>query len=84
MLAIYRKEINAFFSSLAGYMVIGTFLILLGLLLFVFPGSSLLEYNHATLDPLFDNAPLVFLILLPAPTAESTGVFPATDWDPIP
>lgn len=68
MLAIYRKEINAFFSSLAGYMVIGTFLILLGLLLFVFPGSSLLEYNHATLDPLFDNAPLVFLILLPALT----------------
>lgn len=68
MLAIYRKEINAFFSSLAGYMVLGTFLVLLGLLLFVFPGSSLLEYGQATLEPLFDNAPLLFLILLPALT----------------
>lgn len=71
MFAIYRKEINALFSSLAGYMAIGVFLLILGLLLFVFPESSILEYNHASLDPLFDNAPLVFLLLLPALTMRS-------------
>lgn len=71
MFAIYRKEVNAFFSSLAGYMAIGAFLLILGLLLFVFPQSSILEYNHATLEPLFDNAPLVFLLLLPALTMRS-------------
>jgi hypothetical protein len=38
MLAIFLKEINAFFSSLVGYLVIAVFLILLGLILFVFSG----------------------------------------------
>lgn len=71
MLAIFLKEINAFFSSLVGYLVIAVFLILLGLILFVFPESSLLEYNYATLEPLFENAPLVFLLLLPAITMRS-------------
>ena len=71
MLAIFLKEINAFFSSLVGYLVIAVFLILLGLILFVFPESSLLEYHYATLEPLFENAPLVFLLLLPAITMRS-------------
>ncbi len=71
MPAIFLKEINAFFSSLVGYLVIAVFLILLGLILFVFPESSLLEYNYATLEPLFENAPLVFLLLLPAITMRS-------------
>lgn len=71
MLAIYLKEIQTFFSSLIAYLVIGVFLLLLGLVLFVFPESSLLDYNYATLQPLFDNAPLVFLLLIPAITMRS-------------
>jgi ABC-2 type transport system permease protein len=71
MWSIYRKELNSFFSSLIGYMVIGVFLLVTGLVLFVFPDTSLLEYNYATLGPLFDLAPSVFLFLIPAITMRS-------------
>lgn len=68
MLAIFRKEINLFFSSLIGYIVVGVFLIILGLFLFVFPDTSLLNYGFASLDPLFDMAPNIFVFLIPAIT----------------
>jgi ABC-2 type transport system permease protein len=68
MFAIYKKEISAFFSSLIGYIVIGTFLTLLGLLLWVIPDYSLLESNYASLDAFFDLAPAVFMLLIPAVT----------------
>jgi ABC-2 type transport system permease protein len=68
MLTIFRKEIHAFFSSPIGYIAIGVFLVILGLFVFFFPDSSILEYNYSTLAPLFDTAPLVFLFLIPAVT----------------
>lgn len=71
MRSIFLKEINTFFSSLIGYIVIGVFLVLLGLVLFVFPDTSLLNYNYATLAPLFDMAPVIFLFLIPAITMGS-------------
>lgn len=71
MLSIFLKEINTFFSSLIGYIVIGVFLILLGLMMWVFPDTSLLEYNYATLDQLFTLAPMIFLFLIPAITMRS-------------
>ena len=39
--------------------------------MFVFPDTSLLEYNFATLDQLFDIAPMIFLFLIPAITMRS-------------
>jgi ABC-2 type transport system permease protein len=71
VLSIFLKEVNAFFSSLIGYIVIGTFLVLTGLVMFVFPESSILNYNYATLEQLFSNAPLIFLFLIPAITMRS-------------
>lgn len=71
MWSIFRKELNLFFSSLIGYIVIGVFLVFLGLVLFVFPDTSLLQYNFATLDPLFDLAPMILLFLIPAITMRS-------------
>jgi ABC-2 type transport system permease protein len=68
MLPIFFKEINSFFSSLIGYIVIGTFLVLMGLLLWVFPEFSILDNNYATLDTLFAVAPMVFTFLIPAVT----------------
>jgi ABC-2 type transport system permease protein len=53
MLPIFKKEINAFFSSLIGYIVIGVFLVLMGLLLWVFPEFSILDGAYANLDTLF-------------------------------
>lgn len=71
MLTIFFKEINTFFSSLIGYIVVAVFLVILGLIMFVFPDTSLLNYNYATLDQLFDIAPMVFIFLIPAVTMRS-------------
>ena len=71
MLTIFRKELNTFFSSLIGYIVVGVFLVIMGLVMFVFPDTSLLNYNYATLDQLFDIAPMVFAFLIPAVTMRS-------------
>ncbi|MEZ4986954.1 MAG: gliding motility-associated ABC transporter permease subunit GldF [Saprospiraceae bacterium] len=68
MISIFRKEINLFFSSLIGYIVVGVFLVVLGLFLFVFPDTSLLSHGFATLDPLFSMAPTIFIFLVPAVT----------------
>ncbi|MBP7272901.1 MAG: gliding motility-associated ABC transporter permease subunit GldF [Saprospiraceae bacterium] len=71
MYSIFRKEISTFFSSLIGYMVIGIFLLIMGLMMWVFPDYSLLEYNYATLDQLFSIAPFIFMFLIPAITMRS-------------
>jgi len=71
MRALYFKELSSFFSSRIAYVVIGTFLVLLGLILWVFPDTSILDNNYAQLDPLFAIAPLVFMFLIPALTMRS-------------
>ncbi|CAH1000227.1 hypothetical protein LEM8419_01376 [Neolewinella maritima] len=93
MLAIYRKEISGFFASLIGYVVIGVFLIVMGLFLFVFPDTSLLTYGYASLGPFFRLAPNVLLFLIPAicmralAEERQTGAIellltrPLRDWD---
>ncbi len=71
MYSIFYKEINTFFSSLIGYIVIGVFLLFMGLMLWVFPDYSLLEYKYASLDQLFELAPVIFMFLIPAITMRS-------------
>ncbi len=68
MWGLFFKEINTFFSSLIGYITIGVFLMALGLVLWVFPDTSILNYPIATLQPLFSLAPFILLFLLPALT----------------
>jgi len=71
MWAIFRKEIVSFLSSVTGYLVISVFLVLLGLFMWVFPDTSVLNYNYATLAQLFDLSPFIFLFLIPAITMRS-------------
>ena len=71
MIAIFRKEIHQFFSSITGYVAIILFLLANGLLLFVFPDTSLLDFGYANLDPLFELAPIIYLLLIPAITMRS-------------
>ena len=70
MYALFRKEINTFFSSLTGYVVLLIFLTACGLLIWVFPDTdlNLLDNGYATLDSLFAVAPWLFLFLIPAIT----------------
>jgi len=92
LLAIFRKEINSFLSSLVGYVVMGVFLSALGLLLWVFPDTSVLNYGYAELGAFFSLSPYVFLFLAPAITMRTfaeerrSGTLellltkPLTDW----
>lgn len=69
MFALFRREINSFFSSLTGYVVIIVFLVMNGLFLWVFSGEfNILEVGYANLDSMFILAPWVFLFLVPAVT----------------
>jgi ABC-2 type transport system permease protein len=69
MFAIFRKEINGFFSSLTGYIVIAVFLIINSLFMWIFPGEwNILDSGYAGLDTLFLISPWVFLFLVPAVT----------------
>lgn len=95
MISIFRKEINTFFSSLMAYIVISFFLIALGLVMWVFPDTSILDQNYAQLDSLFSMAPLIFIFLIPAITMKSFAdeyqegtiellrTKPLSDWDII-
>lgn len=68
MLAVFVKEINSFLNSLIAYIVIGVFLTSIGLLMWVFPESSILEYGYADMSTLFNLGPFVFMFLIPAIT----------------
>ena len=69
---LLKKEIQGFFSSLTGYLVIIVFLAVTGLCLWVIPGVlNIPESGYASLDSLFYIAPWVFLFLVPAITMRS-------------
>jgi len=72
MLAILQKEINAFFSSAIGYLVIGIFLLVNGLFLWVFNGDfNIVNFGFADLSSFFFIAPWIFIFLIPAITMRS-------------
>jgi len=95
MIQILFKEFNSFLNSLIAYVVIGVFLIGTGLLMWVFPETSVLEYGYADMDTLFSLGPYVLIFLVPAITMRSfseekkAGTMellftkPLTDWNII-
>jgi ABC-2 type transport system permease protein len=70
MLSICKKELRQFFSSLTGYIAIIVFLLVNGLMLFVFE-NNILDFGYATLDRFFQLAPWILLLLIPAITMRS-------------
>lgn len=70
MWPICKKELRQFFSSLTGYIAIVVFLLVNGLVLFVFR-NNIFEFGYATLDPFFSFAPWVLLFLVSAITMRS-------------
>ncbi len=93
MIRVLAKEFNSFLNSLIAYVVIGVFLTGIGLLMWVFPETSVLDYGYADMDTLFSLGPYVFIFLIPAITMRSfaeerkSGTMellltkPLTDWD---
>ncbi len=69
MISLLKKEINEFFSTITGYIVVLVFLLAIGLFMWVFPGEyNVLDSGYASLDTLFTLAPWIFLFLVPAVT----------------
>ncbi|TZF82180.1 gliding motility-associated ABC transporter permease subunit GldF [Pedobacter sp. BS3] len=95
MLTVFRKEIAAYLGSLVAYIIIGIFLLVAGLFLWVFPDTAIPDYGYAGLDSFFNIAPYLFMFLIPAITMRSfaeerkEGTFellatwPLTDWQII-
>lgn len=71
MLAIFRKEVDQFFSSPIAYIIMGGFLTAVGLLLWVFPDTSLLDTGYADMGSFFSLTPYVMLFMVPAITMRS-------------
>ncbi len=69
MFPILKREINSFFSTSVGYLVIVLFLVINGMFLWVFEGDfNILDNGFADLSSFFLIAPWVFLFLIPAVT----------------
>lgn len=71
MWAIYVKEVQQFFSSLVGFLALLVFLLVLGLFLWIFPDTSILDFGYANIDGLFALSPYIFMLLIPAITMRS-------------
>lgn len=95
MLQVLQKELNGFLNSLIAYMVISVFLTGIGLLMWVFPDTSVLDYGYADMETLFTLGPYVLMFLIPAitmrmfaeekraGTLELLLTKPLTDWQII-
>ncbi len=69
MFPLYKKELSSFFTSAIGYLTIAVFLVLIGLMLWVFRSDfNILDFGYASMDGLFLVAPFLYLFLIPAIT----------------
>ena len=68
MIRVYIKEIHSFLNSLIAYIIMTVFLTGMGLILWVFPESSILDYGYADMGSLFSLAPYIFIFMIPAIT----------------
>jgi ABC-2 type transport system permease protein len=93
MYPILKKEFNSFFASPIAYLVIGVFLLINGLFLWVFEDDlNILNAGFADLNSFFLLAPWILVFLIPAITMKSfadelnSGTIetlktkPITDW----
>jgi len=89
MINIYWKELSEYLSSLIAYVVIGVFLTALGLLIWLFPETNVLDYGYADLGTLFTMGPFVLMFLIPAITMKmfaeelKTGSFEILSVKPV-
>ncbi len=72
MFTIIKKEFNSFFSSTIAYVVMGIFLLINGLFLWIFNDDfNILNAGFADLNSFFYLAPWVLLFLIPAITMKT-------------
>lgn len=66
---MYRKELSYYFASPVAYIVIGLYLLIVSLFLWVIPGQwNVIESGYAQVDGLFQLSPWLLMLLCPALT----------------
>lgn len=95
MIRIFLKELNSFFNSLTAYIVITVFLVMMGLIVWIFPETNVLDYGYADMSSFFVFGPYVLMFLVPSITMKmfseekKSGTYellitkPVTDWQII-
>ncbi len=69
MFSLFRKEVCSFFNSVMGYLIIGMFLVLNTLFLWIFKGgSNIFNLEYANLNSFFFIAPWILIFIIPAIT----------------
>jgi ABC-2 type transport system permease protein len=71
MWVIFKKEIRSFLGSFIAYIVIGVFLILTGLFLWMIKGNNVFDLGIASLQVMFEIAPYILIFLVSAITMKS-------------
>ncbi len=72
MKSVFQHELRSFFGTLSGYVILSLYSLLTGLFLWVLPSPFYLpDRGVASLQPLFELTPWVFVILVPAITMGS-------------
>ena len=67
MIALLKKEINQFMSTLTGVLTIVIFLLINSLMMWVFSGDfNIIDYGYENMYTFFTLAPILFLIFIPA------------------
>ncbi len=69
MFSLFKKEFSSFLNTFIGAIILGGFVLVNGLFLWVFSGNyNILDNGYASIDGLFSIAPITFLFLIPAIT----------------
>jgi len=71
MWVIFKKEIRSFLGSFIAYIVIGVFLILTGLFLWMIKGNNVFDLGIASLQVMFEIAPYILIFLVSSITMKS-------------
>lgn len=71
MWVIFKKEIRSFLGSFIAYIVIGVFLVLTGLFLWMIKGNNVFDLGIASLQVMFEIAPYILIFLVSAITMKS-------------
>ena len=69
MFSLFKKEFSSFLNTFIGAIILGGFVLVNGVFLWVFSGNyNILDNGYASIDGLFSIAPITFLFLIPAIT----------------
>ena len=71
MWVIFKKEIRSFLGSFIAYIVMGVFLLLTGLFLWMIKGNNVFDLGVASLQVMFEVAPFILIFLVSAITMRS-------------